>query len=64
MTLYMFVSDINECDSNPWIHGECLDGDNKLEHCSVVSDIDECASNPCVNGACTDGVNSWVCSCD
>jgi len=58
--------DIQECDSSPCIHGNCVDkvagytcfcwdgfeGDN----CQI--DIDECAPSPCSEGAtCIDGPN-------
>jgi len=65
------LTDINECASNPCIHGTCHDGVN-LFSCACTpgyggplcqTDINECASNPCVHGTCHDGVNSRVCVC-
>ena len=65
-------TDIDECASQPCIHGECNDQLNGylcecLEgytgvHCEI--EIDECASGPCVNGDCINHINAFECVCE
>uniref|UniRef100_A0A4W3GEJ5 Neurogenic locus notch homolog protein 1 n=1 Tax=Callorhinchus milii TaxID=7868 RepID=A0A4W3GEJ5_CALMI len=66
------LSEVNECNSNPCIHGVCSDAVNgyKCECDPGWSDtncnlnINECMSLPCSNGGtCTDMNNGYVCAC-
>ena len=68
---YCFVSEIDECSSNPCVHGQCSDHFN-FYTCTCdagyaggncVVDIDECVSNPCLTGNCTDGIDMYECVC-
>ena len=68
----MTCSDIDECSSQPCVHGACIDGINEYTcTCNTgytgvncVSNIDDCLSDPCQNGAtCKDGVNLYTCIC-
>lgn len=63
---------IDECSSNPCVHGNCTDGIASYEcSCepgytgeSCEEDIDECHGHQCVNGAtCVDGINGYSCLC-
>ena len=62
---------INECRSNPCLHGSCIDDIGKYT-CSCKPgytgincehDINECDSNPCVRGQCIDRMNAFECKC-
>uniref|UniRef100_A0A8D0FP68 Crumbs cell polarity complex component 1 n=1 Tax=Strix occidentalis caurina TaxID=311401 RepID=A0A8D0FP68_STROC len=63
---------IDECSSNPCIHGNCTDGITSYE-CSCEpgytgvnceEDIDNCRGHQCANGAtCVDGINGYSCLC-
>ena len=71
-TRFFSDTDIDECASQPCVHGDCEDQVNGylcecLEgytgvHCEI--EIDECASGPCVNGDCQNNVGSWSCVCE
>ena len=61
--------DIQECNSNPCIHGDCVDRVGgytcycydgfKGDNCTI--NIDECLSDPCSSGStCVDSDNGWV----
>ncbi|XP_078581527.1 uncharacterized protein LOC144864957 [Branchiostoma floridae x Branchiostoma japonicum] len=64
--------DIDDCASNPCVHGSCADGLFKYT-CSCALgwagvncdlDIDECASNPCwLGGTCLDHVDGYSSVC-
>lgn len=63
---------IDECSSNPCIHGNCTDGITSYE-CSCEpgytgvnceEDVDNCRGHQCANGAtCVDGINGYSCLC-
>ncbi|NWT39850.1 CRUM1 protein, partial [Chroicocephalus maculipennis] len=63
---------IDECFSNPCIHGNCTDGISSYE-CSCEpgytgvnceEDIDNCRGHQCANGAtCVDGIDGYSCLC-
>ncbi|XP_075365269.1 protein crumbs homolog 1 [Mycteria americana] len=63
---------IDECSSNPCIHGNCTDRITSYE-CSCEpgytgvnceEDIDNCRGHQCANGAtCVDGINGYSCLC-
>ncbi|KFV78688.1 Protein crumbs 1, partial [Struthio camelus australis] len=65
-------SNIDECFSNPCIHGNCTDRIASYE-CSCEpgftgvnceEDIDNCRGHQCANGAtCIDGINGYSCLC-
>ncbi|XP_072037352.1 uncharacterized protein [Amphiura filiformis] len=65
-------TDINECQSNPCVNGQCRNEINQYT-CSCFDgwtgincdiNIDECASGPCQNGgACFDHINGYICQC-
>ncbi|CAG08131.1 unnamed protein product, partial [Tetraodon nigroviridis] len=66
------LSQVNECLSNPCIHGHCEDkinGYNCLcdsgwsgKNCDINNN--ECESNPCMNGGtCKDMTSGYVCTC-
>ncbi|WP_437522135.1 calcium-binding EGF-like domain-containing protein [Sorangium sp. So ce726] len=65
-------TEIDECASDPCVHGQCLDAVNGYVcECepgyagtNCETNIDDCASNPCVHGTCVDGLNSFTCECD
>uniref|UniRef100_H3AB88 Crumbs cell polarity complex component 1 n=1 Tax=Latimeria chalumnae TaxID=7897 RepID=H3AB88_LATCH len=63
---------IDECNSNPCVHGNCTDGTGEyMCDCepgytgtSCQQDIDDCTKNQCANGAtCIDGINRYSCLC-
>jgi N-acetylglucosamine-6-sulfatase len=66
--------DINECDSNPCVHGTCSTPNVASYQCTCDAgwtgtncnqDIDECSSNPCVHGTCsTPNIASYQCTCN
>ncbi|XP_072048085.1 uncharacterized protein [Amphiura filiformis] len=72
----IICTELNECGSNPCLHGECMDRINTFEcNCNGTGyegffcqiDIDECDRdkdncNP-VNGTCTNTIGSFTCSC-
>ncbi|XP_075278435.1 protein crumbs homolog 1 isoform X1 [Opisthocomus hoazin] len=63
---------IDECSSNPCVHGNCTDGITSYK-CSCEpgytglnceEDIDNCRGHQCANGAtCVDGINGYSCLC-
>ena len=65
------VVEIDECSSNPCVHGYCSDAFNFYScdciegylgnNCAVESD--ECASQPCISGTCVDLIDAYTCSC-
>ena len=65
------TTDIDECVSDPCVHGDCVNSiDSYLcmcnagyvgEDCSV--EIDECSSSPCADRQCVDAVGSYACAC-
>ncbi|XP_048353079.1 protein crumbs homolog 1 isoform X2 [Sphaerodactylus townsendi] len=63
---------IDECTSNPCVHGNCSDGiasykcvcDPGFQGMRCEEDIDDCRGHLCANGAtCIDEVNSYSCLC-
>ncbi|NXE55866.1 CRUM1 protein, partial [Casuarius casuarius] len=65
-------TNIDECFSNPCVHGNCTDRITSYE-CSCEpgytgvnceEDIDNCRGHQCANGAtCIDGINGYSCLC-
>jgi hypothetical protein len=63
--------DIDECASNPCVHGYCLHGtghyfcscDVGFTGVNCETNIDDCATLPCGPGSCTDGIDDFTCSC-
>uniref|UniRef100_G1N252 Uncharacterized protein n=1 Tax=Meleagris gallopavo TaxID=9103 RepID=G1N252_MELGA len=65
-------TNIDECSSNPCIHGNCTDGISSYEcvcdpgytGLNCEEDIDYCRGHQCANGAtCIDGINGYSCLC-
>lgn len=63
---------INECESNPCIHGTCSDKiggyececEEGYEGVFCEEDINECLKyNPCLHGHCIDQINNYHCQC-
>jgi len=64
--------DIDECATNPCIHGNCQDKKNGYlcicepgfsgKNCD--EDIFQCRSNPCIHGSCQNIINDYYCNCD
>ena len=66
------AEDIDECESDPCVHGSCMDELLGYEcNCSDTGhygsrcelQIDECGSNPCRHGNCTDSIGHYTCAC-
>uniref|UniRef100_A0A8C9P121 EGF-like domain-containing protein n=1 Tax=Spermophilus dauricus TaxID=99837 RepID=A0A8C9P121_SPEDA len=66
------LSEVNECNSSPCVHGVCRDSLNGYKcdcepgwsgtNCDI--NTNECESNPCVNGGtCKDMTSGYVCTC-
>ncbi|KAK3602544.1 hypothetical protein CHS0354_003796 [Potamilus streckersoni] len=72
MQITSSCDDVNECSSNPCLHGNCVDSLNTF-HCTCNKgytgslcevNTDDCVANVCLNGStCLDGVDSYSCLC-
>lgn len=80
LSFYFFVgftgthceTNINDCQSSPCHHGQCIDGTNSFicmcdpgyKGLLCQTQINECLSNPCQHGGlCEDLVNGYQCRC-
>ena len=66
-------TDVDECEGDPCVRGECTDLINDYECTCPLgyadknceTDIDECAPTPCFYGQeCTQGIGFYTCNCD
>jgi protein crumbs len=64
---------INECESKPCLHGECIDGiaeytckcNPGYEGVNCEIEINECERyKPCQHGSCIDRINDYDCQCE
>lgn len=70
---FFFITDVDDCMSNPCVNGSCMDtlGGYKCTchggftglNCNV--NIDDCIASACQNNAiCVDGISAYSCLCN